>query len=95
MRLSPQEMVNCNYENYGCMGGYLITSIDYLMVEGAVSNTCMPYEQTASMCSYRCADGGKTAYDKYYCKPGTLDIAVNYNEIKKSLIDNGPMLMGL
>ena len=37
-------MVNCNYENYGCMGGYLITSIDYLMVEGAVSNTCMPYE---------------------------------------------------
>ena len=37
VRLSPQEMVDCNYENYGCMGGYLITSIDYLMVEGAVS----------------------------------------------------------
>ena len=95
VRLSPQEMVNCNYENYGCMGGYLITSIDYLMVEGAVSNTCMPYDEAASMCSYRCADGGKTAYDKYYCKPGTLDIAVNYNEIKKSLVENGPMLMGL
>ena len=29
-RFSPQEMVNCNYENYGCAGGYLMTSIDYL-----------------------------------------------------------------
>ena len=36
-RLSAQEMVNCNYENYGCLGGYLITSIDYLVVEGAVT----------------------------------------------------------
>jgi len=45
VRLSPQEMVNCNYENYGCAGGYLITSVDYLMVEGAVSNTCSPYTE--------------------------------------------------
>ena len=30
-------MVNCNYENYGCSGGYLINSVDYLMVEGAVT----------------------------------------------------------
>lgn len=43
VRLSPQDLVDCNYENYGCQGGYLITSIDYLMVEGAVSNTCTPY----------------------------------------------------
>jgi C1A family cysteine protease len=29
-RLSPQEMVNCDFENFGCMGGYLINTIDYL-----------------------------------------------------------------
>lgn len=40
VRLSPQEMVNCNYENYGCLGGYLMTSVDYLMVEGAVPQSC-------------------------------------------------------
>ena len=42
-RLSPQEMVNCNYENYGCVGGYLMTTIDYLMTEGAVPKDCIPY----------------------------------------------------
>ena len=29
-RFSPQEMINCNYENFGCTGGYLMTTIDYL-----------------------------------------------------------------
>ena len=95
VRLSPQEMVNCNYENYGCLGGYLITSVDYLMVEGAVSNTCVPYEESSGFCTYRCSDGGKTSYDKYYCKPGTLAIAVTHDEIKRELVNNGPMLMGL
>ena len=94
-RLSPQEMVNCNYENYGCAGGYLINSVDYLLVEGAVTQSCMPYKEEQSFCSYRCSDGGKTAYDKYYCKQGSIAIAVNYEEIKKELVMNGPMLMGL
>lgn len=95
VRLSPQEMVNCNYENYGCQGGYLVTSVDYLMVEGAVAEQCVPYEDAMNQCSYRCSDGGKTAYDKYYCKPGTIEIAVNHAEIKRELVNNGPMLMGL
>ena len=29
-RLSPQEMVDCNFENFGCVGGYLTNTIDYL-----------------------------------------------------------------
>uniref|UniRef100_A0A7S3I6F2 Peptidase C1A papain C-terminal domain-containing protein n=1 Tax=Favella ehrenbergii TaxID=182087 RepID=A0A7S3I6F2_9SPIT len=95
VRLSPQEMVNCNYENYGCSGGYLVTSVDYLMVEGGVPEECVPYVDGGNVCSYRCSDSGFTAYDKYYCKPGTLAIAVTYDEIKRELMNNGPMLMGL
>ena len=94
-RLSPQEMVNCNFENYGCSGGYLLNSIDYLMVEGAVPANCMPYQEEQQYCSYRCSDGGKTAYDKYYCREGSITIAVNYEEIKRELVMNGPLLMGL
>ena len=45
-------MVNCNYENYGCLGGYLLTSIDYLMVEGSVSNTCVKYVEDNATCSF-------------------------------------------
>ena len=94
-RLSPQEMVDCNMEQFGCMGGYLLNAIDYLMVEGAVTQQCIPYRENQSICTYRCADGGKTPYDKYYCKPRSIAIAVSHEEIKRELITNGPMLMGL
>lgn len=95
VRLSPQEMVNCNYENYGCMGGYLITSIDYLMVEGSVPNTCVPYIDNQALCSYQCSDGTRNDYKKYFCEPGSLELAITYDEIKRELVKNGPMLMGL
>ena len=88
-------MVNCNYENYGCMGGYLLTSIDYLMVEGSVPNTCIPYIENQAVCSFACSDGTRNQYVKYYCQPGSLELAVNYDDIKRDLINNGPMLMGL
>ena len=93
--MSPQEMVNCNYENYGCMGGFLLTSIDYLMAEGAVSNTCVPYIDNQATCGYECSDGTRDQYEKYYCQPGSLAIAVTFDEIKRELVNHGPMLMGL
>jgi len=74
-------MVNCNYMNYGCEGGYLVTSVDYLMVEGGVPEQCVPYIDTMKNCSYRCDIGGRSGYEKYYCKPGTLAIAVTQEEI--------------
>ena len=36
--LSPQDMLNCAWENMGCEGGYLVPAIDFLMSDGATSN---------------------------------------------------------
>ena len=89
-------MVNCNYENFGCMGGYLMTSLDYLQIEGAVSNTCVPYEFERGSCSYRCADPkSHETYDKYYCSMGSLRILTTYEDIKREISTNGPMMFGL
>jgi len=71
-------MVNCNYENYGCLGGYLMTTIDYLMTEGNVPSHCMPYQEERGMCTYRCNDG-VSSYDKYYCKTGTMNISTTHD----------------
>ena len=46
-------------------------------------------------CSYTCSDGERDGYDKYYCEPGSLEIAVSVDEIKRNIVKNGPMLMGL
>jgi hypothetical protein len=36
-------MIACNFENYGCGGGYLLNTIDFLEAEGVSSEDCMPY----------------------------------------------------
>lgn len=35
--LSPQDMVNCNFENFGCKGGYMVPALDFLMTEGTTT----------------------------------------------------------
>ena len=45
LTLSPQDMVNCAYEGYGCKGGYLIPAVDFMITEGVARLSCIPYEQ--------------------------------------------------
>jgi hypothetical protein len=70
-------MVNCDYNNYGCTGGYLVNAIDFILTEGVTTADCVPYVDKDSTCSYKCTN--KSAeYKKYYCKPGTLRIATSH-----------------
>jgi C1A family cysteine protease len=41
--LSPQDMVSCDYNNYGCNGGYMNLAWLYLRQTGVVSEACFPY----------------------------------------------------
>lgn len=70
-------MVDCDYENFGCQGGYLLSAIDYLQVEGTVPRDCLPYDGETNWCSFRCLDENMP-YEKHYCKVGSLVIATNY-----------------
>ena len=51
--LSPQDMVNCAFEQYGCMGGYLIPAIDFLVTEGVCKSSCKPYKSRDEKCNAR------------------------------------------
>ena len=94
-RLSPQELINCNYENYGCQGGYLMTSIDYLMSEGVVPSKCVPYKDGNGTCTYRCSDGNEANFKRYYCQVGSLKISTTYETIMRDIYENGPVMVGL
>lgn len=86
--------MSCNYENYGCDGGYLVPAIDYLQAEGIADDQCMPYQDEVSHCNYKCLDS-KFAYKKHYCTVGSMVIAVSEQEIKEELYLNGPMIVAL
>ena len=92
--LAPQDLVACDFENFGCSGGLLVNTVDYLQTEGVASEKCMPYQDIDTSCSFNCINPEET-YTKYYCKTGSLKIFSNYEEIQRELFTNGPMMVGL
>lgn len=92
--LSPQDMVNCDFENFGCKGGYMVPAIDFLITEGVAEYDCLPYQNERSPCSFRCDDMNRP-YEKYYCKPGTLNIETDIAAIQADIYHNGPVMVGL
>ena len=70
VRLSPEDMVTCDYNNGGCVGGLLSSTINFLITEGVVSDECKPYASGVGVngfCEFSCADPS-VAYEKYACK---------------------------
>jgi cathepsin B len=86
-------MVNCDFSNFGCNGGYLTPSLGYLMAEGVVSEDCIPYENSAGFCGYKCTESSKK-YRKYACKVGSSVFPTKVDDIKYDLMTNGPMMVG-
>ena len=92
--LSPEDMVTCDYANSGCNGGLLSETINYIITEGVVSETCKPYVSGDSgvngFCQYSCTDLN-VAYEKYACKLGSGKMLSTYGEIMNELYNNGPL----
>lgn len=84
LTLSPQDMVNCAYESYGCGGGYLIPAIDFLITEGVARDSCFPYLEVKDECSFECKDrkGKNETYEKFYCKAGTVRISTTVEDMQ-------------
>uniref|UniRef100_A0A3Q3IZW4 Uncharacterized protein n=1 Tax=Monopterus albus TaxID=43700 RepID=A0A3Q3IZW4_MONAL len=51
--LSPQNLVDCVKENYGCGGGYMTTAFNYVKENGGIdSEKAYPYVGTDNPCRY-------------------------------------------
>lgn len=94
--LSPQDMVSCDSKDFGCQGGYLDKSWDYLVSTGIVSDDCFPYtagQGESGKCLLdegKCIDGSKIK--KYKAKNYKTYNSVE--EIKKDIMKHGPIETG-
>lgn len=89
-------MVNCDYSNGACNGGWLSSSLNYLQNEGLVSEDCLPYKSSKGdtyYCTYQCADP-KESYYKYACKYFSQKYLTTNAEIMNELEKNGPLMVG-
>jgi len=71
--LSPQDLVSCDWFNFGCGGGMLLTAWNYMYFSGVVPERCFPYqsqEGDAPACPSSCAYNSTVSFksQKYYLK---------------------------
>jgi cathepsin B len=95
--LSPQDMVSCDTGDYGCNGGYLNVSWDYLEQTGIVDDACFPYTSgsgSSGSCKVKngkCVDG-KTPALKFKAK--NVRGFKTIEDIKRDIFANGPVETG-
>ncbi len=89
-------MVQCDFGNFGCDGGLLSSTINFLTAYGIVSEKCKPYVSGIGVngfCEFRCSDA-TVKYEKYACKPGTAKVLTTHEQIMLEVYNNGPIQVG-
>lgn len=90
--LSPEDLVSCDTNDYGCNGGYMDMAWEYLGDHGAVADSCFPYTAgsgNAPGCASTCTDGA--AFKKYTCAAGSIRQSQGVEQIKSEIVANGPV----
>jgi cathepsin B len=95
LTLSPQYLISCDYLDFGCNGGTLITSWTQLKYFGLTTESCRPYTAgggEVDSCSLfsTCADG--TEYRKYYAS--SYYYLSTVEEMKRNIMLKGPIEAG-
>jgi cathepsin B len=91
--LSPQDLVSCEADNFGCNGGWPDLSWAYMEKSGIVSDACFPYvfggglTKPCAIEDGKCTDG--SAAKKYFAKE--IKEFKSIAEIKKDIFNNGPV----
>ena len=85
-------MVSCDSTNYGCGGGYIENTWEWLESTGIVTDSCLPYtsgEGVESACRTTCVDGSDLK--RYKCKSGSVVHPIAVAEIKSEIYQHGPV----
>jgi cathepsin B len=88
--LSPQYLVSCDTSDYGCDGGYLANSWQFLQQTGIPTDSCYSYTSgggDSGDCKDTCDDGSaiKTYKAATVSTPGTPE------QMQNELFNNGPI----
>jgi cathepsin B len=96
--MSPQYLISCDTNEWGCSGGSTYYSWMFLENSGDVTDSCSPYKSGNGFvptCSSftKCAD--KTALRKYYAKKSSTKVFQTSTTIQNEIVANGPVETGM
>lgn len=84
--LSEQILVSCCADNYGCDGGYMNVTANFLRTEGTYYESCFSYTATDNYCSNACSGWEDNAFkiDSYQFVSQSADAL-------KAAVQSGPL----
>jgi cathepsin B len=91
--MSPQDLVSCDTEDYGCDGGYVDLSWDYIRDIGIVSDACLPYTSGTGVtgtCPFKKSNSCKSGEFRKY-KVDSHQQYVSITEAKETIFNEGPI----
>lgn len=91
--MSPQYLVSCETNSYGCDGGYIYYAWNLIKSTGIVAEECWPYSSASGTvvddCLTSCKVSGKS-FTKYRCS-SVANIAATESSVKQAVYDKGPI----
>ena len=85
--LSPQYLVDCDTNNYGCNGGYLDLAWRFMMTTGVPLNSCVGYKAVDAACPTKCDNGAALTF----YKAASVNSYTNPASIQAAVISSGPI----
>ena len=92
MRLSAQEIVNCDKSNYHCNGGYVNRVLGWGKRKGFIPESCLPYESKKGNCTEEDLMSNECRVNNTVYKIVDFCLASEEAGIKKEILKNGPVV---
>lgn len=90
--LSPQDLVSCDQNDMGCMGGQLFSAWKYMVRSGLVTDACFPYTSgngDATACRTTCSDTESFVKSKHRAK--NYYTLRTVEDIQMDILRHGPV----
>lgn len=96
--LSPQFLIDCDLNNYGCNGGYLSYVWDFINSTGVPTESCQPETSRYTGLENACSDSSCTgtsgeSFQLYHSSGACGGSTMTVDQIKYEMINNGPVEM--
>eukprot|EP01017_Pseudomicrothorax_dubius_P012442 TRINITY_DN1514_c0_g1_i2.p1 TRINITY_DN1514_c0_g1~~TRINITY_DN1514_c0_g1_i2.p1 ORF type:complete len:299 (-),score=57.37 TRINITY_DN1514_c0_g1_i2:61-957(-) len=87
VRLSPQSLVDCDFDEKGCVGGWIESSWYYARDFGVALESCYPYKGKDQSCRSICADGSQ----KQLYRASNTKFFTRLEDVKAEIAAKGPV----
>jgi cathepsin B len=92
VKLSAQELIDCDDNSFGCEGGYGNKVLTWGKKKGFIEESCMPYGGKAMECEVDHLEGNQCRLEQQIYKVNDYCLAMQGENLKREIFKNGPVL---